>query len=533
MGRIIKRPLPRNDEPPKPLRYVLYVRKSSEGEDAQAQSIPDQIKYCKDYARREGLIIVGAPIEESASAWTANNRPKFTQILADISSSKYDGILSWHPDRLSRNMLESGMVMDMLDNGVIKDLKFATIQFSNNAAGKLLLNILFAMAKNYTDSQSENVRRGVTSGFEKGKTSAYKWGYLRDEVTGFHEPDPSLFGDIQTGWHMRLEGHTANEVVSFWKNKGVYRLTKITPKNKKQRKISITPQIASGIFHDPFYYGILVQSDQEVDLRQISNFQPMIDEETYNAVQSMSQKRSRVLLYSKRTTFYPLRNLVFCSVCNNDTPMRVGKNRSSNGTYYLSYRCDNKDCKRSIKSVRAKHIFDDLYKELENLKFTEKEYNEYSRNMDVNTDEKMEELRANKRSLEGARKHKQNELETKSRQLASLPEGIPKAARETIIHDLEDLENAVIELEGKIKDINKKLVDPGKIKLAKEEFLNLANSASEKMKAGSPVEKDMLARILLLNISLDNEKTPSYTWKEPFATLLKSKKIKFGRGERI
>lgn len=74
--------------------------------------------------------------------------------------------------------------MDMLDNGTIKDLKFPTVQFINNAAGKILLNILFAMSKNYTDSQSENVSRGATSNFEQGKSSAYKWGYKETRYRG-------------------------------------------------------------------------------------------------------------------------------------------------------------------------------------------------------------------------------------------------------------------------------------------------------------------------------------------------------------
>lgn len=532
MGKILKRAAPQAEESPKPLRYVLYARKSSEGEDAQAQSVPDQIRFCQEYAEREDLILVGEPIEENGSAWTANNRPVFTQVLADITAGKYNGILSWHPDRLSRNMLESGMIMDMLDSGIIKDLKFPTVQFTNNAAGKLLLNILFAMAKNYTDSQSENVLRGVGSSFEKGKSGAYKWGYMRDEVTGYYEPDPKNFDFIQRGWQMRIEGNTVTEIVDFWMKNGVHRMTKITRKNKKIRKIVITKQIASNIFHDPFYFGILVQNEQEVDLRLITNFKPMIDEDTYNAVQAMSQKRARVLPFSKRATFYPLRGMVFCGVCRSTIPMRVGKNKSASGEYGLTYRCDNKACKRSVKSVRARYIFDDLYKVLEQMKFTEKEYDKYSKTIDGYTEEKVQGLRAERRSLEGARKHRKKELDTKARQLTGLPEGTPEIARKTLVQDLEDLENTVIDLDEKIATISKKVADPAQIKMKKEEFLNLANSVADKMKAGTAVEKDILARILLLNIHLDDERAPSYLWKEPFATLLQSKKIQLGADER-
>jgi DNA invertase Pin-like site-specific DNA recombinase len=532
MGKTIKRPTPGIVDVERPLRYVLYVRKSSEGEDAQAQSIPDQIRHCLDYARREGLLVIGEAIEESASAWTSGNRKKFNQILADVTSGKYEGILSWHPDRLSRNMLESGMLMDMLDSGIIKDLKFPTVQFNNNAAGKLLLNILFAMSKNYTDSQSENILRGVGGVFEQGKASAYKWGYLRDEISGYYEKDPTNFDLIQQGWGMRLEGSTVKEIVDYWNSNNVHRMTKITRKNKKIRKITITMQIASRLFHDPFYFGILVQKEQEVDLRLITNFQPMVEEDTYNTIQAMSQKRARVMSYSKRKTFYPLRAMVHCGVCKGDLAMRVGKNKSSGGTYSLSYRCDNEGCDRDIKSVRAKYIFDPLYKELDRMKFTSKEYDKYSKSIDNYTDDKVQELRADRRSLEGARKHKKNTLDTKARQLTSLPTDTPEVARTTLIHDLEAMENSVIDLEEEIKSINKKIVDPSQIKVSKEEFLNLANSAADKMRAGTSVEKDMLARILLLNITLDNKNAPSFIWREPFSTLLESKKILSGARER-
>lgn len=64
------------------------------------------------------------------------------------------------------------------------------------------------MSKQYSEHLSESVTRGVTTNFEQGKSSAYKWGYSRDEVTGRYEPDNN-FELIKSGWQMRLEGHTA------------------------------------------------------------------------------------------------------------------------------------------------------------------------------------------------------------------------------------------------------------------------------------------------------------------------------------
>lgn len=40
--------------------------------------------------------------------------------------------------------------MDMVDNDTIKDLKFPTLEFTNDSSGKLLLNIMFAISKQYS-----------------------------------------------------------------------------------------------------------------------------------------------------------------------------------------------------------------------------------------------------------------------------------------------------------------------------------------------------------------------------------------------
>ncbi len=510
---------------PKRMRFVLYAWKSSEEEGAQAKSLDDQINECRKYAERENLNVVKT-LRESASAKKSYNRPVFTQMLLDIVAGKYDGILAWHPDRLARNALESGMIIDLLDNQIIKELKFPTLLFENNASGKLTLNIHFAMAKQYSEHLSESVQRGVDSNLEQGKSSGVpKWGYNRSDITGYYEPDDN-FDLIKEGWEMRANGATIDEVVAFWKQHNVHRMTKITKKNKKQRKITITSNMASTLFHDPFYYGILCQSGQEVDLRELNpNFKPMIDEQTFNTVQALSCKTKKAGFgRHKHEVFYPFRELVFCAECG--SCMKVGKSRSRDGSYYLYYRCDNKDC--STKSVRAKTLLDDLYKKLDSLNFTAKEYRKLVDVLQGHTDEILSKLRSEKLSLQGALNHQKHSVEELARQYAALPVDAPSSVRNVLQADLESAQNDVIDTESRLRDVESRIIDPEQAKMKEDEFLNLTNSLGDKMRAGSAVEKDQLARILLLNIKLDNKNAPSYLWKEPFATLLKTRKNQSG-----
>lgn len=108
-------------------RSVMYsmLENSSEDVGAQAKSLPDQIKDCLNYAESKGIVVVEA-LKESHSAKISGRRPIFTKILKD---------------------LEAGTIVDMVDNGKIKDLKFSTLEFTNDSSGKLLLNIMFAMSK--------------------------------------------------------------------------------------------------------------------------------------------------------------------------------------------------------------------------------------------------------------------------------------------------------------------------------------------------------------------------------------------------
>ena len=515
------------------LRYVLYVRKSSEDEDAQSHSIPAQINDCMRVAEREGLNIVDV-LREEKSAKIPHKREVFKQMLKDIEEGRYDGILCWHPDRLSRNMLESGMIIDLLDNAIIQDLRFFSHQFSNDANGKMLLGMLFVFSKQYSEGLSEKVTMGNKQNLRSGVGSgAPRWGYDRDEITGHYLPNEH-FDLIQKGWLMRANGETITNVIKYWKTHGVVRKTKLSRKNKSIREIYPSQSGATKMFRHPFYYGILEQAGQEVDLRKPPFNQQhvsMVSEEVWDTVQALSYSRSRMKpRASKKDIFYPLRGLVFCGVCKSDTPMRTGKNKSGGGGYSLTYRCDTKGCKRTVKSVRAKYVLEGLYETLDKLKFTDKEYDTYSNKLAEMTEERIDEVRSEIRILNGAKSNKSRQVDDIARSMRKFDK--EDKAYEVAQSDLEELQSDIIDIDAQLAKLEPKVKDPTRLRMAKEDFLNLANTASDKMRAGTPVEKDILARKMLLNLTLDNERAPSFIWKEPFATLLNSRKYSSGADER-
>lgn len=65
----------------KPLRYVFYVRKSSEDAEAQAKSLPDQIADCKEYANKKMQEKKPLSRNMSYSARKRKNNAKSTTLL--------------------------------------------------------------------------------------------------------------------------------------------------------------------------------------------------------------------------------------------------------------------------------------------------------------------------------------------------------------------------------------------------------------------------------------------------------------------
>ncbi|HRH23136.1 MAG TPA: recombinase family protein [Candidatus Magasanikbacteria bacterium] len=152
----------------KPLvEYCLYARKSTEDDEKQALSIGSQISEMKQLAEREGLFIKEVR-QESHSAKESNGRPVFKTLLEDIRLGKFTGIIAWAPDRLSRNAGDLGSVVDLMDQGVLKEIRTHGQRFTNNPNEKFLLMILGSQAKLENDNRSINIKRGMRARCEMG-----------------------------------------------------------------------------------------------------------------------------------------------------------------------------------------------------------------------------------------------------------------------------------------------------------------------------------------------------------------------------
>ena len=530
------------------MNIVLYLRKSSEEEEKQFNSTKDQKKKCLAYVEGIGNEIgkklkIVKTYEEHHSAAHAGERDYFNEMLDGIRAGKFDAILAYHPDRLSRNMLEAGILLDMVrpekgeEVGMLQDLLFPTVSFNNDSGGRLMLAVLFSMATQYSDHLSEVVQRGVTSTRQQGKSSgAPKWGYTRNRVTGYYEPDQN-FELIKKGWQMFLDGSSQVAILNFLRDNDVHYYT-VETTNKPSRKISINHKNQIGrILKDTLYYGVNSEGGETIDLREIpeANFKPMITEEEYDKAQAILD--SGFQSHSKRKgedgVFVPFQGMVICAECGRKLYGYANKKRKL--IYYGHQNANHRDCprlndKKSTNEVRGNIIIDEIHRVLDQLKPTKQEYRRYLKMAKDFTDSRKEELQIDIRSCVGTisqYKNEQKEEVEYRKQLMKNPKTPAVVLAETD-RKINDLQMDIDRVTARLNELKDKRDRPEKTIMTEKDFLNLLENASQQMEDYDFVGKDILLRKLFLNLQIDKENKVSFLCKPEFDGLIKTSDVHNG-----
>lgn len=341
------------------IRYALYARKSTQADDKQAQSIGDQIKDCTERVLiPEGIVPVKI-IKEQFSAKEPDTRVKFMELIKDIKAGRINGLIAWHPDRLARNMKDAGEIIDLLDTGTLRDLRFATSTFENNPTGKMLLGISFVLSKQYSEHLSESVIRGnkrltEDDGVYLGK---YKHGYYID--TNRHLiPDENTFTVVQNMFIKRLEGTSQKEILQWINNQGY----KVRRRGKDPEPFKWDKDDVSELLRDTTYTGVLKWGEHSglVNLVEKYGFVPMIEVKDFlkiNKIDSLDSAKITSLTKTKSrdTRANLLNGMVYCGMCKKPlTSMIIDKKKDEKITHaYYYYKCETDSCSMRYKSARA------------------------------------------------------------------------------------------------------------------------------------------------------------------------------------
>jgi site-specific DNA recombinase len=310
--------------------YCLYARKSSESDERQAMSIDSQIKEMAELAKKENLVIREVR-QESHSAKESGQRPVFVQLLTDIKNGVFNGVLTWAPDRLSRNAGDLGMLVDLMDQEKLLQIRTFSQTFSNNPNEKFLLMILCSQAKLENDQKGVNVKRGIRAKCEMGwRPGVAPLGYFNRAFGGVKDivVDPERGPIIKKMFEKVAENGNSGRKIKIW-------LDKVGFKSREGKSISLS-QIYL-ILKNPFYSGRFKYPIKSGQWYQ-GKHQPLVTKELFDRVQEQLITHPKSPWGGKVITF---KGLFKCGNCGENIigEERFRKRKMNSPKRHVYYHC--------------------------------------------------------------------------------------------------------------------------------------------------------------------------------------------------
>ena len=282
-------------------RVVIYIRVSTQEQALEGHSISAQEKNARDYADRMGYEVVGVYADEGESGKSTKHRAAFQQMMADARKGLFDLVVIWKLTRLGRNMLD---ILKTVEELLKLDIELYSISESfdiTTSSGKLMLQLLGSFAEFERNQISENVAMAMMSLVRDQQR--YAGGRRLGYVSGVDEngskqlivePEEAKIVQLIFAKYLGGEGYRA---IANYLNRHGYR----TLKGNNFSTTAVKDILHNKIYGGYIEYARYLQWDTKRRKGKNPNpivvkgeHQPIIDEETYKAVQD------RLLLESKQ-----------------------------------------------------------------------------------------------------------------------------------------------------------------------------------------------------------------------------------------
>jgi len=471
-------------------KYIAYYRKSTDTEDRQVLSLDGQREIVKEYAKRNSLKIV-AEIRESFSA-KKPGRPKFMKMIQQSKRKKYDGIIAYKLDRLTRNYADLGALADLIEKGIeIHDTSYGIYKDDSNSFIMIGVNTALASAK--IKGLSEDVKRGLQQKREMGWFPGYApTGYVNNDIDKTIKIDPKRAPFVRKAFELYDTGeYSLKSLAKELYNKGF---------RTRSNSDHISKSTLERILKSPFYYGYFRQKGELYKGKHT----PLISKALWDRVQERLDGKAQIK--SGRRHVFKYRGFMTCGECGCSITAEKQKG-------HIYYRCTKSrgDCSQAYireedLEARLSEIFDPIKIEKEVMDFITGRLKELY-NEDNQEQEKISKSLKIKLTL----------LKKEKKKLFRKMVNDQIDDQEMYNELKSDIEEKIIEISEQMSNLSQNTYDWLE---QSSNLLKLANKAKKLFLQGNREEKRELLKSVSSNHVLKDGKG-HYTYKKPFDILAK------------
>ncbi|WP_234447066.1 recombinase family protein [Virgibacillus salexigens] len=357
-------------------KVAIYCRVSTEEQASEGYSIDAQLDLLRQYAKLYGWQVSHEYIDEGISGKSIKGRPAMQRLVSDIEKEEFQAVLVWKISRLSRNMLDTLVLLDKFEKYNVKFISYSENFDTGSPIGRLVLQLMASIAEMERNTLSENVKLGM-------KQRALQGEWNGGIVFGYDSIEKELIINQQEAKVIQLifdqyaKGKGLKAIANYVNKQG-YR-------TKKDRYFSING-IAT-ILDNPVYNGKiswLKVENWDTKRRKGKNpnpilvegkHEPIINDELWNIVQTRRKSKS----FKQRQSNEPflLSSVLRCPDCGQGMVPSITTYTRKDGTkrkhrYYVCSDFHNKGssaCRaNSIKAYNAENTTIEKIQEVINNK---------------------------------------------------------------------------------------------------------------------------------------------------------------------
>ena len=301
-------------------KAVIYARFSSHNQ--REESIDGQLRECKKYADREGLVVVGEYIDRAISGKT-DDRADFQRMIRDSEKHGWDFVIVYAIDRFARNRYDSAIYKAKLKKNGVR-VVYAKQTIPDGPEGIILESVMEGYAEYYSENLSLHIKRGLHENALQCKKTAgsIPYGYDVDDELHF-VINPAEAQVVRELYALYLLKGSFTAILNHCNEKG-YR-------NKKGKPF--TKHGIYAIFHNVKYKGVYKYDDVEIE----NGVPEIIPKDVWDAVQDKMRKSPMSHAHTSAPADFLLTGKLFCGECGK---MMIGESgRSKNGSIHYYYKC--------------------------------------------------------------------------------------------------------------------------------------------------------------------------------------------------
>lgn len=149
-------------------RVALYARVSTEEQALQGYSITAQRAAINQYCSLYNKVVVDEYVDAGISGKSIAKRPELKRMLKELTMGKFDEVVVWKLNRLSRNTKDFLEIYEALEKNNIAFISLSENFDTSNPMGKFALQMLAAVGELERNTIVENVNLGLTQRAKMG-----------------------------------------------------------------------------------------------------------------------------------------------------------------------------------------------------------------------------------------------------------------------------------------------------------------------------------------------------------------------------